>query len=172
MQLESTDSVFAPGLSLDCQVYKTKVPLPKPIEAKGKDIITAVSTPEFGGSTYELVPYTRLPYVRNTRFKRPLVVLFNSYVYLIDAPYTTIISVSGIFEQPNDLSNAAYDDCEGGVCYSWDSIYPMSSHLIDPCIKMVVEELTLSLKVNQDRTNSANQALEPQTPSQEAGKKV
>ena len=172
MELESTDSVFAPGLSLDCQVYKTKVPLPKPIEAKGKDIITAIGTPEFGGSTYEFIPYTRLPYARNTRFKRPLAAMFNGYIYLVDAPYTTIISVSGIFEQPNQLSDAVYDDCEGGVCYSWDSIYPMSSHLIDPCVKMVVEELTLSLKVNQDRTNNANQALETQGPTQEAGKKV
>lgn len=170
MELEATDSVFAPGLSLDCQVYKTKVPLPKPIEAKGKDLIVAISTPEFGGITYEFIPYSRVPYARNTRFKRPLAVLFNSYIYILDAPYTQIISVSGIFEQPNDLSQAQYDDCEGGSCYSWDSQYPMSSHLIDPCVKMVVEELTLTLKVNQDRINSANQGLEPQTRSEESGK--
>lgn len=170
MELESTDTSFLSGIPLDCQVYKTKNPLPKPIEAKGKDIITSISVPEFGGATYEFIPYTRLPYARNTRFRRPLAALFNSYIYILDAPYTNIISVAGIFEQPNALSDAIYDDCEGNTCYTWDSLYPMSSHLIDPAIKMVVEELTLTLKVNQDRTNSGNQAMESQMRSEESGK--
>jgi hypothetical protein len=34
---------------------------------------------------------------------------------------------------------------------------------------MVVEELTLSLKVMQDRTNSGNQGLDPQTKTEEGG---
>lgn len=169
MQLESVDTSFSPEFNLDCKVYKTVNTIPKPIEAKGKDLIVNISVPEFGGASYEFIPYTRLPYARATRFKRPLAVLFNNYIYVVDAPYSEIISVTGIFEQPNALSDAAYDDCEGGVCFDWDSTYPMSSHLIDPCVKMVVEELTLSLKVQQDKTNSGNQAMESQTKSQEGG---
>lgn len=167
MPLESVDTAYDTTFSLDCKVYKTQQTLPKPIEAKGNDLITAIGVPEFGGMSYEFIPYARLPYARSTRFKRPLAVLYNSYIYLVDAPYTEIISVAGIFEQPNDLSD--YDDCAGGVCFDWDSNYPMSSHLVDPCIKMVVEELTLTLKVPQDRTNSANQAMESQNKSQEGG---
>jgi hypothetical protein len=34
---------------------------------------------------------------------------------------------------------------------------------------MVVEELTLSLKVQQDKTNSANQGMETQSKTQEGG---
>jgi hypothetical protein len=141
--------------------------IPKPIEGKNKDLLTAISPPEMGGMGYEFISYARLPYARSTRFKRPLAVLFNSYIYLVDAPYTEVISIAGVFENPNDLAN--YDDCAGGVCFSWDSNYPMSSHLVDPCIKMVVEELTLSLKVQQDKTNSANQGMETQSKTQEGG---
>jgi len=167
LNLESVDTGFAPNFQMDCKVYKTVQQLPKPIEGKNKDLITSINPTAFGGFGYEFIPYSRVPYVTYTRFKRPFVTLFNSYIYLIDAPYTENISVSGIFEQPNEITN--YDDCEGNVCYDWDSVYPMSSHLIDPAIKMVVEELSLTLKVPIDRTNSGNQALESQTKTQEGG---
>jgi len=167
MTVEETDTSFNPRYSVDCKVYKTVEPVPKPIEAKGRDLITGIGGSEFGGFSYEFIPYARLPYASNTRFKRPLAVLYNSYIYLIDAPYTKTISVSGIFEQPNSLSD--YNDCSGNTCFDWDSVYPLSSHLIDPVIKMVVEELTLVLKVPQDRTNSGNQAVEPQAKTQEGG---
>lgn len=167
MPLESVDTSLDPNFNLDCKVYKTQQTIPKPIEGKNKDLLTAISPPEMGGMGYEFISYARLPYARSTRFKRPLAVLFNGYIYLVDAPYTEVISVAGVFENPNDLAN--YDDCTGGVCFSWDSNYPMSSHLVDPCIKMVVEELTLSLKVQQDKTNSANQGMETQSKTQEGG---
>lgn len=167
MPLESVDTSFDPNFNLDCKVYKTQTPIPKPIEAKGKDLITNITAPEFGGFNYEFIPYSRLPYARYTRFKRPLAVMFNSYIYVVDAPYTEQITISGIFEEPNQLSE--YDDCAGDQCFTWDSVYPLSSHLVDPCIKMVVEELTLGLKVMQDRTNSGNQVLEPQTKTEESG---
>lgn len=167
MPIQSVDTSFDPNFNLDCEVYKTVTPIPKPIEAKGRDLITSIRAPEFGGFTYEFIPYTRLPYARNTRFKRPLAVMFNSYIYILDAPYTEQISISGIFEQPNEL--AEYDDCAGNQCFTWDNVYPVSSHLVDPIIKMVVEELTLSLKVMQDRTNNGNQVLEPQTKTEESG---
>lgn len=164
MPLESVDTSFDSNFNLGCKVYKTTSIIPKPIEAKNKDLITSISAPEFGGFSYEFIPYARLPYARHTKFKRPLAVLFNNYVYLIDTPYTEQISISGIFEQPNDLAN--YDDCAGNQCFTLDSLYPLSSHLIDPCIKLVLEELTFSLKVMQDRTNDGAQGLEPQTKSQ------
>jgi hypothetical protein len=167
LTLESVDTGFDSAFPLDCKVYKTVQQLPKPIEGKNKDLITGISSTEFGAFTYEFVPYSRIPYMRFTRFKRPFTTLFNSYIYLIDAPYTENISVSGIFEQPNALSE--YDDCAGDTCYDWDSNYPMSSHLIDPAVKMVVEELSLTLKVPVDKTNSGNEALEPQSKTQEGG---
>lgn len=167
MPVEETDTSFNTLYSTDCKVYKTVQTIPKPIEAKGKDLITGIAGSEFNGFNYEFVTYARLPYATATKFKRPLAVLYNGYIYLIDAPYTKTISVSGIFEQPNTLSD--YDDCAGNACFDWDTPYPLSSHLIDPIIKMVVQDLTLTLKVPQDRTNSGNQAVEPQNKSQEGG---
>lgn len=167
MAVEETDTSFNSRYSTDCKVYKTTQPVPKPIEAKGRDLITGVSGSEFSGFSYEFIPYTRLPYASATKFKRPLSVLYNGYIYLIDAPYTKTVSISGIFEQPNSLSE--YDDCSGNPCFDWDSTYPLSSHLIDPIIKMVVQELTLVLKVPQDRTNNGNQAVEVQNKTEEGG---
>lgn len=167
MPVEQTDTSFNPTFSTDCSVYKTVQQVPKPIESKGKDLITGITGSEFNGFGYEFVSYARLPYATFTKFKRPLATLYNGYIYLIDAPYTKTISVSGVFEQPNTLAD--YDDCSGNVCFSWDSLYPLSSHLVDPVIKMVVDELTLTLKVQQDKSNSGNQAMEPQIKTQEGG---
>jgi hypothetical protein len=167
LPLESVDTGFDPAFPLDCKVFKTLQTLPKPIEGKNKDLITGIGPTAFGGFGYEFVSYSRVPYMTFTRFKRPFATLFNGYIYLVDAPYTENISVSGIFEQPNQLAD--YDDCEGNICYDWDSVYPMSSHLVDPAIKMVIEELSLTLKVPVDRTNNGSQGLEAQTKTQEGG---
>lgn len=160
MDLEEADTSFDPNFNMDCLVYKTVLPLPKFIEGKNRDLITSIQPTNLGSLPYEFIHYTRLPYARATRFKRPLAVLFNNYMYLIDSPYTEMISVSGVFENPNDLSN--YTDCENASCFDWDVQYPVSAHLVDPIVRMVVEELTLTLKVPQDKTNSGNQDLETQ----------
>jgi hypothetical protein len=163
--LESVNTSYDPDFQLDCKVFKTVKQLPKLIEGKNKDLLISIQASEFGGTAFEFIPYARLPYARNTKFKRPLAVFYNNYVYLVDAPYIEQISISGVFEQPNELSN--FDDCNGQACFSWDTEYPMSSHLIDPCIKLITEELTLSLKVMQDRSNTGNQALESQAKNEE-----
>jgi len=166
--IEQADTIFdADYSSLGCKVYKTIPTIPKPVEAKGKDIIIAVTPAEIGAYPYEFVPYTRVPFMNYTRFKRPVAALYNGYMYLIGAPYTEQISISGIFENPNDLGN--YTNCTGNACFTWDDTYPISSHLIDPLIKMVIEELTLMLKVQLDKTNNANEGLEPQTKTEEGG---
>lgn len=160
LEVEEVDTSFDPSFNLDCKVFRTSVQIPRVIEAKEKDLLTKISPSEFGTLNYELIPYARVPYARHTKFKRPFAVLYNQYIYLIDAPYTEKINVSGVFEQPNDLSD--FTDCSGSNCFDWDSPYPLSSHLIDDLIKLSIEELTIMLKVGQDRTNDATDILDPQ----------
>jgi hypothetical protein len=168
MGVEQVDTSLMPGFPSNCTVYKTTSVLPKPIESKGKDLITGISAPIIGGLTYEYIPYARLPYATFTRFKRPMVTIFNRYLYLIDAPYTLNIAVSGVFENPNELSD--YNDCEGQPCFDWDSEYPMSSHLIDAAVKMVADMLTFSVRTLADRTNTGAHELESQLNSNVGGK--
>ena len=80
------------------------------------------------------------------------------------------VAVSGVFEQPNELAN--YNNCEGLPCFDWDTQYPMSSHLIDPLIQVVVNELTLASKAYQDRTNSGASEMETQLSSKIPGSTV
>jgi hypothetical protein len=166
MQVELVDASLMPDVPSNCKVYKTTLTVPKFIESKGKDLITGISGPKIGALGYDLIPYTRLPYAASTMFPRPKVTIFNNYIYLIDAPFTMNIAVSGVFEKPSELEE--YNNCEGSPCFSFDSNYPMSAHLIDPVIKMVVEQLTLTLKVPTDRTNSGAHELESQLNSNQA----
>jgi hypothetical protein len=168
MGVEQVDTSLMPGFPSNCTVYKTSNPLPKPIESKGKDLITGISAPIIGGLTYEYIPYARLPYATFTRFKRPMVTIFNKYLYLIDAPYTLNIAVSGVFENPNELSE--YNDCEGQPCFDWDTDYPMSSHLVEAAVKMVADMLTFSIRTLADRTNTGAHELESQLNSNIGGK--
>lgn len=164
LDLESVDTSFDTNFPLDCKVYKTIKELPKPIEARGKDLVLKVTAPEFGNIGYDLIPYNRLPYATHTPFKRPLAVLYNKYVYLVNAPYSKKVTVLGIWEKPNALSG--YTTCDGSTCFNWDSPYPISAHLIDPLVKMCIDELSFALKVNQDKTNDSNQSLESQNKPQ------
>lgn len=168
MSMEQVDTSLMPGFPTNCTVYRTLNPLPKPVESKGKDLITGITSPSLGSISYEYIPYSRLPYAKATRFKRPIITIFNRYVYLIDAPYTLNIAISGVFEEPNELSS--YNDCEGNSCFDWDTEYPMSSHLIDPVIKMVVQNLAMTLRTLADRTNTGAHELESQLNSNVGGK--
>lgn len=168
MAVEQVDTSFMPGFPSNCTVYKTINPLPKPIESKGKDLITGITSPVLGSLSYEYIPYSRLPYAGFTKFKRPMVTVFNRYVYMIDAPYTINIAISGVFEEPNELST--YNDCEGQPCFDWDTEYPMSSHMIDAAIKMAVQNLSLTIRTLADRTNTGAHELESQLNSNVGGK--
>lgn len=168
MSVEQIDTSLMPGFPSNCTTYKTVNPLPKPIESKGKDLITGISAPILGGLTYEYIPYSRLPYATYTKFKRPMVTIFNRYLYLFDAPYTLNIAVTGVFEEPNELSS--YNDCEGQPCFDWDTEYPMSAHLVDPAVKMVVQNLSMTLRTLADRTNTGAHELESQLNSNVGGK--
>ena len=161
LPLEAVETSFIPGLSLDCKVYRTSE-LPSFIESKQKDLITNVSPPEFNSTGYDLVPYARLPYATSSKFKLPLATLYNGRIYIINAPYTTKINVSGVFETPNDLSE--YNNCSGTTCYDWDSDYPLSAHLIDDLIKLSLVELQGTLQVPIDKVNDSAQSL--QAPNQ------
>jgi hypothetical protein len=161
IDVEEVDTSFDSMFPSDCKVYKTRVQIPKPIETHQKDLITSVGPSEFGSIGYEFIPYARFAYARSTRFKRPLAVFFNQYIYIIDAGYTPQVNVSGVFEQPNALSS--FSDCSGTTCFDWDSPYPISSHLIDPLTKMCIEQLSIEIKVPFDKTNDSNQKLEDQS---------
>jgi hypothetical protein len=168
LEMTQVDSAFMSDFPSGCIVQKSVRQLPKMIESKGKDLLTGITGPNLGAFTYEYIPYARLPYASFTRFKRPLASLFNGHLYLINAPFTYNVTVTAVFEQPNEI--AEYDSCTGTPCFDWDSQYPMSSHLIDPVIKMVVEELSLTIRVFADRTNTGAHELESQLNTNIAGK--
>jgi len=152
-ELESVNTSFDPNFNLDCKVYRTLNKVPGFIETKQKDLVTRVSSPEFGGQAYDLIPYERLPYARSTRFKGLFAVLFDQRIYVIDSPYLEKINISGVFENPNDLAN--FKDCSSNQCYDWDQEYPLSLHLIDDLIKLTLSELEITLKIATDRVNNS-----------------
>lgn len=160
LAVEQVDTAFDSAIPTDCKVYRTVQNIPQPIESKHKDLITRVSPNEFMSLNFAMIPYQRLPYSDFTRFKEPIATRYRNKIYIINAPYMEKITVGGVWDKPNDLSN--YTDCSGTNCFTWDSDYPISSHLIDPMIKFVVDELTLSLKVNVDTTNNSADQQESQ----------
>ncbi len=160
LSMLSEDESFDSSFPLGCRIFRSVQQIPKPIETKGKDLIVKISPTEFSSVGYDIIPYSRVPYSSSSRYNVPQAVLFNQYIYIVNAPYTEKIFVQGVWEQPNDLSR--FTDCSGSSCFDWDSPYPLSSHLIDPVVKMCIEELQYTLKVPQDRTNDSNQSLESQ----------
>lgn len=160
LAMETADASLIPSLPSGCTFYKSTLPLPSFIESKGKDLITGISGPLIGAITYELIPYARVPYATFTKFKRTIATTFNNHLILINSDFTLTVAVSGVYEQPGALTS--YNDCAGTPCFTWDSNYPMSAHLIDTVTKIVLQNLLNTPQMPQDRTNSGAHELESQ----------
>lgn len=144
VDMEKVDASICCSEESDCTVFRSELQIPNTIEVEGRNLITRVGPISITEPAYSLIPYERVPYIGYTPFKglngSIKAFILNNYVYLIVPSNDKIIrkiNVQGVFTNPEDLS--PFLNCDGEACYTSDSAYPISEHMIERMKKLILE---------------------------------
>jgi hypothetical protein len=130
------------GITSPCELYRTALRLPRAIETYQKDLIVRVSGVDITGPSWNYLSLAHLPWAGISKWTKDSTKWFTKggYVYILNPPPVTKISVTGVFEDPTDL--AQYPSCSGTPCFSNDNDeYPLSSYMVPTLKQLVLEDL-------------------------------
>ena len=129
------------NVTSDCTILRTKNKIPRPLELHQKDLITRVSGSNIQAGSWNQIPYAKLQFSGISKWTKESTKWFlkDNYIYIINPPNINKISISGVFEKPSDLGN--YVSCTGTSCYSPETEYPLSVHMIPTLKQLVLEDM-------------------------------
>ena len=130
------------GITAPCELLRTNLQLPKAIETYQKDLIVRVSGVDITGPSWNYVSLAHIPWAGLSKWTKGSTKWFTKggYVYILNPPSIKKISVTGVFEDPTDLSQ--FPTCSGTPCYNNDTIeYPLSSYMVPTLKQLVLEDL-------------------------------
>ena len=128
LELEKVDGSQCCGLDIGCEVYKTKMPVPKTVRFNFEDAITFVGAadgltriPLVSSSVIKFLQYDKYTYDNKKAY------MIDDYLYIFHAEGMEYVNIRGVFENPEDL--AKYE-CNDQNCYDEDSEYPIPADMI------------------------------------------
>lgn len=130
------------GITSPCELLRTKLQLPRAIETYQRDLIIRVSGVDITGQSWNYISLAQIPWAGISKWTKGTTKWFTKggYVYILNPPAVKKISVTGIFEDPTDLTQ--YPTCSGQPCYTADSNeYPLSSYMVPTLKQLVLEDL-------------------------------
>ena len=143
-------------ITSECDILRTELQIPVPIELYSKDALTYIgSINKKQGYEVSSVVASNWDQYNTYTSKVPKAYILNNYVYITNEDFLETISIRGIFSTPSDA--ARFHTCAGDPCYSDDSPFPVSQHMIPTIKKMILEkELQVYLSTPSDDVNNAN----------------
>jgi hypothetical protein len=157
LEVEEIDASYCPVEVVGCTILRSKKRIPNTIETEFKNLITKVSSPSIKSLSFSEINVNRIPYIDFSKVGKKLVKYFihDRYIYLLSNVLYDKITVSGVFQFPEELKE--YLSCTGEPCYTDDSYYPMSNHMVELIKKMVIENnIRLFTTLPADVLNNAN----------------
>ena len=163
VEFEKVDATKCCSLPVNCDVYKSKVKIPRTVRMNFKDSVTHVSDvtgletiPIVDPVTVQWLPYDK--YTKNA--KRAYMI--EDYLYIYNANGMQFGNVRGIFEDPEELSNY---DCDGSSCYDSDTDFPLPMDMVQAITKGIASlELQMLAGTLSDTTNDNAQDPPPVRP--------
>ena len=148
------------GITAPCEVFRTAIQIPRPIELYQKDLITRVAGVDIMGPSWNHVSLAQVQWSGISKWTKGTVKWFmkDRYIYLINNPGVQKISITGVFEDPMDL--AAIPSCSSASCYNPDNEYPISAHLIPPLKQIVIEDLMKMRATPEDKEGDTDSKAE------------
>lgn len=158
LEMEVRDASECPCDISDCVLLRSKEQLPTFIEIYQQDMLIDVRSTMIGTKPFNIIPYSRVPWVSFSKFGKELTkaYLHNRYLYLITETLYEKVSISGIFQNPEDLGG--FMTCEGTPCWTDDSYYPISIHMIEDMKKMIIETNFKTILNTKQLTDNINNA--------------
>jgi hypothetical protein len=142
----------------DCQILRSKLPIPRPIELYATNTITRVASLDILDLPVQYVSYDEAIYKGNGRFNRKSLVAFlkGDYMYFIpkSVNHTLIekMNVQGIFSNPKDVSK--FRNCDGQPCWHPDSPYPLTRWMWDIMQPEIIQDLLPIFQILPDSQNN------------------
>jgi len=117
--LEKVDGSQCCGVDLGCDVYKTKLPIPKTVRFNFSEAITYVGSVS-GLDTIALVNSNTVKWLKHDKYTKNKMKAFmiDEFMYIYNAEGLENINIRGVFENPRDVSR--FGDCGSTYCYSGD----------------------------------------------------
>lgn len=155
-------------IQVGCEILRTKQQLPNAIELYQDKMITRIAPITLNSLPFHLMDLDAVPYFGNGRFNKNQVGVFirNNYLYFISKSpkiqLMDIVNVQGVWEDPREA--ARFKTCDGKVCWTPDSKYPLNTWMwADPIKVRVLEKLRSRLSLAKDETNNAQDNTSPQS---------
>ena len=138
------------NITSPCELYRTKLTIPTPIELYQKDLIVRVSGVDITGPSWNFVSLAHIDYSGLSKWTKNSTKWFikDRYIYILNPPAVKKISITGVFEDPRDL--AEYSTCAGAACYTPSSDYPISGHMLPTLKQLVLEDLLRMRQMPED----------------------
>ena len=129
------------GITAPCEISRSNIQIPRPVEIYQKDLITRVAGVDITGPSWNHVSLAQVQWSGISKWTKNTVKWFikDRYIYVLNNPGVKKIAITGVFEDPMDLINIP--SCTTASCYSPDNEYPISAHMIPPLKQIVIEDL-------------------------------
>lgn len=150
---------------IECQIYRTKEKLPRPLSNYNRHLIESVTSVN-GDIIFSEITWIEKKYKADNKFTAtsPDYYIRNEYLYITQARnLPRLISVTGVWEDPLEAESfpsfcnqAVEIDCESPL----DKELPIDKDMIDTLVEMVANELVILFSQNQeDLTNNTRDSI-------------
>ena len=147
-----------------CKILRSECPIPKPIQSNLTGPYLTDVTSLDGSTVFTATTWARKKYRNADKFtsSKPDYFLRDEYLYLTVNTDLEAVSLSGIFEDPDEAEDFITEctcheekdfkiDCKA----HYDRWLKMDEYLVEPLIDLVMKELLLLAQIPSDETNNA-----------------
>lgn len=155
MALEPADESECCLAPSGCYVLKTVKKVPSTIDTWKPNWIVSVTT-AFGDQIPKSNQFSNR-YQKYNKYtgNKKYYYLKNDYIYVVNNEDLSIINVQALFEDPMELAN--FPTCEGGVCFSTDSAYPVSANMSSQITDIIIKTKVMPfMQFPSDNINDGN----------------
>ena len=144
----------------ECVILKSCVEIPRPVRSNLGEIIRITSL-DGRIPYYEKPPHIgRFNKYRTTNAHKPFWTVINNNLAMFNVPDNCldVVLVSGVFEDPAELSNSLLCDTEGNPCFNIEAdSFPVDPYLNGPMYDLTLKKLGIALQMIEDDSNDASQ---------------
>lgn len=163
VELEKTPIHECPCVPpLDCDIYRTKNVIPKPIIGMDSHLIQSISSLD-GSVTFNEISWTEAKYKSSNKYtsNKPDYFERNDRLYFIQKKGVEVVQITGLFEKPLEVYEfeSLCSNCTNcNKCISpLDLEFPIDGDLIEPLIELASKELIEEFsRNNEDVSNNTN----------------
>lgn len=151
------------GCGSDEYIYKTVLPIPRPVNINWSGIHNNTLITYVGLATHDHpFEFTAEPIAQWARFKRwtpkkPRAFLRGQHIYITNIrnpSHLEVINIKGVFENPDKV--VEFVTC-GENCITGENEYPIPTHLLSPLQQLVYDKwLRPAMGTNTDYENNSN----------------